>query len=274
MAAGKVEDAARAILTDEAVLDDAAPVPAPKSGKRAAPPKPHYRGHRGRVQQRLLEAGPGALNDYELLELLLAPGDPLGDTKPLAKALLEQFDNNLAAAISAPVEALRRVETEVEAGGRKRMKRLGEPAIAALKAAQAVAQLFLREEMKQHPVLSSGKQVIAYLRAAMAHERTEQFRILFLDKKNILLRDEVQQRGTVDHAPVYPREVVKRALELGASALILVHNHPSGDPTPSRADIDMTKDVQKAAAALGLAVHDHIVIGRQGHAALRTLGLM
>jgi DNA repair protein RadC len=274
MAAGKFEDAARAILTDDAVLDDAAPASAPKAGKRAAAPKPHYRGNRGRLQQRLLEAGPGALNDYELLELLLAPGDPLGDTKPLAKELLRRFDNNLAAAISAPVEALRRVETEVEARGRKRMKRLGEPAIAALKAAQAVAQLFLREEVKQQPVLSSWKQVIAYLRAAMAHERTEQFRILFLDKKNILLRDEVQQRGTVDHAPVYPREVVKRALELGASALILVHNHPSGDPTPSRADIDMTKDVQKAAAALGLAVHDHIVIGRHGHASLKTLGLM
>ena len=154
------------------------------------------------------------------------------------------------------------------------MKRLGDPAIAALKAAQAVAQLFLREEVKKQQVLSTGKDVIAYLRATMAHERTEQFRILFLDKKNILLRDEVQQRGTVDHAPVYPREVVKRALELGASALILVHNHPSGDPTPSRADIDMTRDVQKAAAALGLAVHDHIVIGRRGHASLRTLGLM
>jgi DNA repair protein RadC len=151
---------------------------------------------------------------------------------------------------------------------------MGEVSAVQIKATHAVVARMLREEVKKQPALSSWKQVISYVRAAMAHERTEQFRILFLDKKNILLRDEVQQRGTVDHAPVYPREVVKRALELGASALILVHNHPSGDPTPSRADIDMTKDVQKAAAALGLAVHDHIVIGRRGHASLRTLGLM
>ena len=248
---------------------------APGAAEAAAPPpKPHYRGHRGRLQARLLDAGPGALQSYELLELLLAPGDPLGDTKPLAKALLDRYDGNLARALTAPLEELRKIEVEVEVRGRKRMKRLGDPAIAALKAAQALAHLLLLDEVKKQPVLSSWKQVISYVRAAMAHERTEQFRILFLDKKNILLRDEVQQRGTVDHAPVYPREVVKRALELGASALILVHNHPSGDPTPSRADIEMTKDVQKAAAALGLVVHDHIVIGRDGHASLRTLGLM
>jgi DNA repair protein RadC len=245
-------------------------------GAEPAPPKakPHHLGHRGRLQERLLESGSGALKDYELLELLLAPGDPLGDTKPLAKALLERYAGDLARAIAAPPEELRKISVEVEARGKTRRKRLGDPAIAALKAAQALAQRLLLDEAKKQPVLSSWKQVIAYVRAAMAHERTEQFRILFLDKKNILLRDEVQQRGTVDHAPVYPREVVKRALELGASALILVHNHPSGDPTPSKADIEMTKDVQKAAAALGLLVHDHIVIGRDGHASLRTLGLM
>lgn len=254
--------------------DSAAPDESAAPGASEPPPKPHYRGHRGRVQERLLNAGAGALLDYELLELLLAPGDPLGDTKPLAKALLDRFEGNLARAITAPLEELRKVSVEVEVRGQKRRKRLGDPAIAALKAAQALAHLLLRDEVKKEPVLSSWKQVIAYIRAAMAHERNEQFRILFLDKKNKLLRDEVQQRGTVDHAPVYPREVVKRALELGASALILVHNHPSGDPTPSRSDIEMTKDVQKAAAALGLAVHDHIVIGRDGHASLRTLGLM
>ena len=252
----------------------AAPDESAAPGASEAPPKPHYRGHRGRVQERLLNAGAGALLDYELLELLLAPGDPLGDTKPLAKALLDRFEGNLARAITAPLEELRKVSVEVEVRGKKRRKRLGDPAIAALKAAQALAHLLLRDEVKKEPVLSSWKQVIAYIRAAMAHERNEQFRILFLDKKNKLIGDEVQQRGTVDHAPVYPREVVKRALELGASALILVHNHPSGDPTPSRSDIEMTKDVQKAAAALGLAVHDHIVIGRDGHASLRTLGLM
>jgi DNA repair protein RadC len=251
----------------EAMLPIAADTEPPKA-------KPHHLGHRGRLQERLLEAGPGALKDYELLELLLAPGDPLGDTKPLAKELLARYGGNVARAITAPLEELRKISVEVEVRGKKRRKRLGDPAIAALKAAQALAQRLLLEEAKKQPVLSNWKQVIAYVRAAMAHERTEQFRILFLDKKNILLRDEVQQRGTVDHAPVYPREVVKRALELGASALILVHNHPSGDPTPSRADVEMTKDVQKAAQALGLLVHDHIVIGRDGHASLRTLGLM
>ncbi len=257
---------ARIKPVEEAAASATAPATAPKSA-------PHYRGHRGRLQERLLTAGAGALQDYELLELLLAPGDPLGDTKPLAKELLRRF-GSLTGVLSAPVEELRKVSIEVEARGRRRRKRLGDPAIAALKAAQAVAHLLLREDVKKQPVLSSWKQVIAYVRAAMAHERTEQFRILFLDKKNNLVADEVQQRGTVDHAPVYPREVVKRALELGASAVILVHNHPSGDPTPSRADIEMTKEVQKAAAALGLLVHDHIVIGRDGHASLRTLGLM
>ena len=249
----------------------------PDGAEGGAPPpaaKPHYRGHRGRVQERLLTAGAGALQDYELLELLLAPGDPLGDTKPLAKELLRRFGGSLTRALSAPIEELRKIEVDVEVRGRKRKKRLTDPGIAALRAAQAVAHLLLREDVEKRPVLSSWKQVLAYIRAAMAHEQNEQFRILFLDKKNNLIGDEVQQRGTVDHAPVYPREVVRRALELGASAVILVHNHPSGDPTPSRSDIEMTKEVQKAAAALGLVVHDHIVIGRDGHASLRTLGLM
>ena len=236
--------------------------------------KPHYHGHRARLRERLLTAGPTALRDYELLELLLAPGDPLGDTKPLAKELLRRYDNSLTRAISAPIEELRKIEIEVEVRGKKRRKRLGDPAVGALKAAQALAHLLVRETMAERPVLSSWKQLLAYVRAVMAHERNEQFRILFLDKKNKLMGDEVQQRGTVDHAPVYPREVVKRALELGASALILVHNHPSGDPTPSRSDIEMTKEVQKAAAALGLVVHDHIIVGGDGHASLRTLGLM
>jgi DNA repair protein RadC len=262
MAARKVEDSARAMDTDGATLDGAAHgAPFAKPEAAPPPPKPHYHGHRERLRQRLLRGGTEPLEDYELLELVLQAAQTRRDTKPIAKALLARF-GSLGGVLGAPPEELRAV-----AG-------MGDVSAVQIKATHAVVARMLREEVKKQPVLSSWKQVIDYVRAAMAHERTEQFRILFLDKKNILLRDEVQQRGTVDHAPVYPREVVKRALELGASALILVHNHPSGDPTPSRADIDMTKDVQKAAAALGLAVHDHIVIGRRGHASLKTLGLM
>ena len=262
MAARKVEDSAKAMDTDGATLDGAdGGTLFPSSGEHPRPPKPHYHGHRERLRQRLLRGGTDPLEDYELLELVLQAAQTRRDTKPIAKALLARF-GSLGGVLGAAPEELKSV-----AG-------MGEVSAVQIKATHAVVARMLREEAKRQPVLSSWKQVIAYVRAAMAHERTEQFRILFLDKKNILLGDEVQQRGTVDHAPVYPREVVKRALELGASALILVHNHPSGDPAPSRADIDMTKDVQKAAAALGLVVHDHIVIGRHGHASLRTLGLM
>jgi DNA repair protein RadC len=254
--------------------DGAAPDESAAPGAVEPPPKPHYRGHRGRVQERLLNAGAGALQDYELLELLLAPGDPLGDTKPLAKALLDRFEGNLARAITAPLEELRKVSVEVEVRGKKRRKRLGDPAIAALKAAQALAHLLLRHEVKKEPVLSSWKQVIAYIRAAMAHERNEQFRILFLDKKNKLIGDEVQQRGTVDHAPVYPREVVKRALELGASALILVHNHPSGDPTPSAEDRAVTRQLVEAGRLLDLPVYDHIIVAGDRFTSFASAGLL
>jgi DNA repair protein RadC len=242
------QDGAAAPDTAESIAPDAAA-------------KPHYHGHRERLRQRLLRGGTDPLDDYELLELVLQAAQTRRDTKPIAKALLARF-GSLGGVLAAPPEALRAI-----AG-------MGEVSAVQIKATHAVVTRMLREEVKKQPVLSSWKQVIAYVRAAMAHERNEQFRILFLDKKNNLVADEVQQRGTVDHAPVYPREVVRRALELGASALILVHNHPSGDPTPSKADVEMTKDVQKAAAALGLLVHDHIVIGRDGHASLRTLGLM
>jgi len=235
--------------------------------------KPHYHGHRARLRQRLLDGGTDALPDYELLELMLTPADPRGDTKPLAKALLKQF-GDLPRLIAAPIEDLRKVEIVVETARGPVTRRLNDAAIAVLQIQRAIALRLLRQELRERAVLSSWKQVLAYVRAAMAHERTEQFRILFLDKKNQLIKDEVQQRGTVDHAPVYPREVVKRALELDASALILVHNHPSGDPTPSRSDIDMTKEIQKAAAALGVLVHDHLIVGADGHASLKGLGLM
>ena len=244
-----------------------------EAAEAAPAAKPHYHGHRARLRQRLLDGGTDSLPDYELLELMLTPADPRGDTKPLAKALLKQF-GNLARLVAAPIEDLRKVEIVVETARGPVTRRLNDAAIAVLQVQRAIALRLLRQELRERAVLSSWKQVLAYVRAAMAHERTEQFRILFLDKKNQLIKDEVQQRGTVDHAPVYPREVVKRALELNASALILVHNHPSGDPTPSRSDIDMTKEIQKAAAALGVLVHDHLIIGADGHASLKGLGLM
>lgn len=234
-----------------------------RSGAGLSDAAPHYHGHRERLRARFREAGSDAVTDYELLELLLFRALPRRDVKPLAKTLIAKF-GSFAETIAAPAPPQRLAE----------VPGLGEAAITEIKIVQAAANRLARGEVKRRPVLSSWSTVLDYCRTAMAFADKEQFRILFLDKKNILLGDEVQQRGTVDHAPVYPREVVKRALELGASALILVHNHPSGDPAPSRADIDMTKDVQKAAAALGLVVHDHIVIGRHGHASLRTLGLM
>ena len=222
--------------------------------------KPHFHGHRERLRRRLLDKGPDSLADYEVLEFLLFGARPRGDTKPLAKALLARF-GDLAGVLSASPQELATV-----AG-------VGESSIAILKIVPEAARRLAREELAKRPVIGSWDQVLAYCRIAMGREKIEQFRLLFLDAKNRLIADEMQQRGTVDHTPVYPREVVKRALELGASALIMVHNHPSGDPTPSKADIEMTREVQ-AAAKLGIAVHDHIVIGRGGHESFRTMGLL
>ena len=226
-----------------------------------AKPVPHYAGHRERLRQRFLTAGPESLADYEMLELLLFQAIPRRDVKPLAKELIQKF-GSFAAVISASPREL------AETGD------LGDSTIAVIKIVQAAALRLARIEVLSRPVLSSWQQLLDYCRSAMAREKTEQFRLLFLDRKNALLADEVQQRGTVDHTPVYPREVVKRALELGATALILVHNHPSGDPTPSRADIDMTREVVKAASALGITVHDHLIIGKTGEASFRSLGLL
>lgn len=222
--------------------------------------QPHYHGHRQRLRTRYLEAGAPALQDYELLELLLFPAIPRRDVKPVAKQLLRTF-GSLWQVANAPPARLR------EAG-------LGETAAIAVSAVGAVALRMSRQELLNQPVLGSWQKLLDYCGAAMAGEQTEQFRLLFLDRKNRLIADEVQQRGTVDHTPVYPREVVKRALELGASALILVHNHPSGDPTPSRADIEMTREIARAAEALGVTVHDHLVIGRGRHASFKSLGLL
>ena len=221
--------------------------------------KPHYLGHRARLRERF-RAGADALPDYELIELLLFAAIPRRDVKPLAKALVARF-GSFAGTVSAPREALR------EAG-------LGDSAIDALKIVREAAVRLTRQEALNRPVLGSWQKVLDYCRAALAHEAVERFHLLFLDRKNTLIADEGQTRGTIDHTPVYPREVVKRALDLGASAIILVHNHPSGDPTPSRADIEMTREVAKAAAVLGVSVHDHIIIGRSGHASFRSLGLL
>jgi len=221
--------------------------------------KPDHLGHRERLRARFLTA-PDALPDYELLELLLF-AIPRIDTKPVAKALLRRF-GSLAEVIAADPAKLREVDGVKDA------------AVAALKAVQAAAQRLLRARLAETPMIGSWNALIDYCTAAMAYGAVEQFRVLYLDRKNRLIADEPQQRGTVDHTPVYPREVVKRALELNASALIMVHNHPSGDPRPSAADIEMTRKVKDAAAAVGLTLHDHLIVSRGGHVSFKTAGLL
>jgi len=224
-------------------------------------PAPHYAGHRDRLRERFSASGGEALADYELLEMLLFRAFQRSDTKPIAKALLARF-GSFAEVLNAPVERL------VEVPG------IGERAAQELKLVHAAALRLARAEALGRPALSSWSAVIEYCRTSMAFESREQFRVLFLDKRNHIVLDEVQQRGTVDHAPVYPREVVRRALEVGATALVLVHNHPSGDPTPSTADIEMTRKVIDAAKPLGIIVHDHLVIGRDGHVSFKGQGLI
>jgi DNA repair protein RadC len=221
---------------------------------------PHYHGHRDRLRQRFQEAGQEALADYELLELVLFRAIPRRDVKPLAKALIKTF-GSFAEVVAAPVPRLAEVDG------------LGAAAITELKIVEAAAARFARGRVTKQPVLSSWSSVLDYCRTAMAYAPREEFRILFLDKRNQLIGDEVQGVGTVDHTPVYPREIVKRALELSASALILVHNHPSGDPTPSQADIALTRQIVTIAQPLGIAVHDHIIVGKDGHASLKGLRL-
>jgi DNA repair protein RadC len=231
------------------------------SKQELAEAAPHYHGHRERLRQRFREAGADALSDYEMLELLLFRAQPRRDVKPLAKMLLAKF-GSFAEVIAAPETRLAEV------------KGLGEASITDLKIVQAAASRFIRGAVSKRPVLSSWSSVLDYCRGAQAFADREQFRVLFLDKRNQLIADEVQQQGTVDHTPAYPREVVKRALELSATAVILVHNHPGGDPTPSRADIEMTKQIIDTARGLGIEVHDHIIVGRDGHASLKGLKLI
>ena len=222
--------------------------------------RPHYAGHRDRLRERALSGGLAALPDYELLELFLFRSIPKKDVKPLAKQLLARF-GSLSAVLGATPEELRTV------------KGVGETVALDLKLLHEASVRAAREQVAKRPVISSWSALMAYVKTALAHEAREQFRVLFLDKKNQLIADEVMNRGTVDHAPVYPREVVRRALELSASAVILVHNHPSGDPTPSAADVEMTRKVVEAGRPLRVAVHDHLVVGREGVASLKALGL-
>jgi DNA repair protein RadC len=223
--------------------------------------RPHYLQHRERLRKKFDEAGPSALADYELLEMALFRTIPRQDTKPLAKALLAKF-GTLAAVFAAPVQRI----AEVKGAG---------PAVAQdLKLAQALLERAAKGELKQRTVISSWSQLVNYCRMSMAHEPREQFRVLFLDAKNQLIADEVMNEGTVDHAPVYPREVARRSLELSAAAVILVHNHPSGDPKPSAADLAITREIVAAADAISVKVHDHLVIGRDGVASFKSLGLL
>lgn len=233
----------------------------PDGAQKTPNNKNHAAGHRERLRDRFRNAGVDGVQDYELMEMILFRAIPRRDVKPLAKEIITKF-GGFAEALSAPVERLQEI------------KGVSEAVAMELKIVQAAAIKLSQARVLKRPVISSWDSLLAYCRAAMADEKTELFRILFLDKKNILIADEVQQRGTVDHTPVYPREVVKRALELGASAIILVHNHPSGDPTPSKADVEMTNQIVKAAAALNIRVHDHLVIGHKLNASFKTLGLL
>jgi len=221
---------------------------------------PHHLGHRERLRARAAR-GMSALPDYEVLELFLFRSLPQGDVKPLAKALLDRF-GSLAGVLCAPAEAL------------KSVKGVGPAAALDLKLLQEATLRIGRAEAARRPVISSWSALLAYVKAALAHELREQFRVLFLDKKNQLIADEVMNEGTVDHAPVYPREVARRALELSASAVILVHNHPSGDPAPSPADKDTTRQVTEACRTLRIMVHDHLVVGREGVASFKALGFL
>jgi DNA repair protein RadC len=222
---------------------------------------PHYHGHRERLRGRFRGAGADAVSDYELLELVLFRAIPQRDVKPLAKELIQKF-GSFGEVIAAP------------RGRLKEVKGVGQSVVDELKIVHAAASRIARGQVQKRAVLSSWSGVIDYCRTAMAYEDKEQFRLLFLDKRNQLIADEVHQVGTVDHTPVYPREVVKRALELSATALILVHNHPSGDPTPSHADIQMTQEIINVAKPLGISVHDHIVVGKEGHISFKGLKLI
>ncbi|SNZ08563.1 RadC family protein [Cohaesibacter gelatinilyticus] len=231
------------------------------AGSEDTSAKPHYMGHRERLRHKFRQSGPESLHDYELLELVLFRAIPRRDIKPLAKQLLERF-GSFSEVVSAPDHLL------------EEFPGIGPSVVTELKIVQAAAAHFTHGKVKKRPILSSWKAVLDHCRTSMAFNDIEQFRVLFLDKRNTLITDEVQQEGTIDHTPVYTREVIKRALELSATAIILVHNHPSGDPTPSQADIDMTKTIINAAEPLGISIHDHIIVAKNGHTSFRGNGLL
>ena len=224
-------------------------------------PPPDHTGHRARLRQRLVEQGGDALLDHELIEYLLALAIPRRDTKPLAKALLAEF-GGFGGLMSAPPEALLRV------------KGMGDTAVAAIKIAQSTALRLLRAEVAARPILANWQALLDYLRADMAHHGVERVRVLHLNTRNMLIRDELMSEGSIDEAAVHVREVVRRAIDIGSAAIILVHNHPSGDPSPSRADIELTRQIADAGRRLGIALHDHIIIGAGGHTSLRAQGLI
>lgn len=223
--------------------------------------KPHYAGHRDRLRERFIKGGAEALPDYELLELLLFSAIPRRDVKPLAKTLIEKF-GTFSGVINAEPAALAKIDG------------MGEIAVIAVKTVRAAALRLMRHELTQKPVLSNWQALLDYCYANLAHNKAEQFQIIYLNIKNMIIADEVQQQGTIDHTPVYPREVVKRALELGAAALIMIHNHPSGDAAPSKADIDMTRKVKEAGEKLGVTLHDHVIIAKGGPYSFKSKGLL
>lgn len=222
---------------------------------------PHYAGHRQRLRDRFIRMGGDSLQDYELLELFLFLAIPRRDVKPLAKKLLSYF-GGLPGVMYASLHDLQRVEG------------ISENTAAAIKTVTALSNRTLKQELMQRPILNSWSRLMDYAHATMAHEKREHFRILFLNKKNEMIADEIQGSGTVDHTPAYPREVMKRALELGATALILMHNHPSGDPRPSQADIDMTNAIIQAGETFSITIHDHVIIARNGYTSFRNEGLI
>lgn len=222
---------------------------------------PHYAGHRQRLRERFLKTKGCELADYELIELLLFAAMPRRDVKPVAKALIKRF-GSFGGVLNAECAELQKVDG------------IGEAAAVSLLAVRQAAARLLQDDVMDQPVLSNWQSLMDYVRVAMGAGKTEQVRVLFLNRKNILIADELQQEGTVDQTSVYPREVIKRALDLGASALILVHNHPSGDPTPSPADIEITRELHAAGEKLGIALHDHVVVSKSGHSSFKTMGLL
>lgn len=224
-------------------------------------PKPHHTGHRKRLRERFLNAGPGALADYELLEMILFPAKPMGDVKPMAKDLIKAFGSFGQVMVAEPIELMK-------------VAGVNEAAVVAIKVVKAAAERLLKEEVADKPVIKSWTQLIDFCRLHIGTSAIEEFHLLFLNHKLELMAHERQQTGTVDHTPIYPREVAKRALEIGASSIILVHNHPSGDVSPSKSDIDMTKLIVSAVRPLGIEVHDHIIIGAKKHFSFKSKGLL